>query len=96
MKEYVFLPAQLTFKVGVSYRLHFVNAGKELHEFTAPGFFKSVEAKNPGLLANGGQEVVLQPGATKDFDFVPRKAGYFAVTCADHDWAGMTGGITVE
>lgn len=96
MKEYVFLPAQLTFKVGVPYHLHFVNEGKELHEFTASAFFKSVDAKNPQILANGGQEVVLQPGEAKDFDFTPKKAGHFPVTCADHDWAGMTGGITVE
>jgi uncharacterized cupredoxin-like copper-binding protein len=41
-------------------------------------------------------EVVIQPGEAKDFYFVPRTAGQFQLICGDHDWAGMTGGITVE
>jgi uncharacterized cupredoxin-like copper-binding protein len=39
---------------------------------------------------------VVQPGQAKDFYFVPKTAGRFSLICGDHDWAGMTGGITVE
>ena len=28
--------------------------------------------------------------------FVPQKPGRYALTCADHDWAGMIGEITIE
>ena len=96
MKEYEFLPSHLIFRHGQTYRLHLVNLGKELHEFTAAKFFQSVEAKNPEILANGGGEIVLQPHEAKDFDFVAKKTGHFALTCADHDWIGMVGDIAVE
>ena len=94
--EYRFIPNHLVFRRGVAYRLHAVNRGKELHELTAPGFFKTVELRNPDALNQDRTELVLQPGMQKDLYFVPRRPGHYDLWCADHDWAGMTGDITVK
>jgi len=94
--DYEFAPNRLTFRVGSAYRLHFENRGKELHEFTAPAFLKTVEIANPEALNPEGTEIVVQAGEYKDLYFVPRQAGRFPFICADHDWAGMTGDIVVE
>ena len=39
---------------------------------------------------------VVRPGETKNLYFVSREPGHFPLWCADHDWAGMTGDITIE
>ena len=78
MTEYKFAPSALAFRHGVPYRLQLENQGKELHEFTAAGFFKAVTLKNPEVLANGGQEVVVQPHETKDVYFVAERPGHRA------------------
>jgi uncharacterized cupredoxin-like copper-binding protein len=94
--EFKFAPNELTFRRGVPYRLHLENRGKEEHEFTAPAFIKTLRIRNAKVLNADRTEVVLQPGEAKDFYFVPQKAGHYPLVCADHDWAGMTGKITVE
>jgi uncharacterized cupredoxin-like copper-binding protein len=94
--EYRFAPQQLSFKRGVAYRLHIENRGKEMHEFTAPEFFRSVEIRDPAALNADRTEIEIAPGAAKDLFFVPRQAGHFPLRCADHDWAGMVGGIAVQ
>ncbi len=91
-----FVPDHLTFHHAVPYRLHLENHGKDLHEFTAPEFFAASIVRDPALLANGGREVVVQPGASADIDLEPIKAGTYKLICADHDWDGMTGEIIVE
>ena len=96
MVENSFIPDRLMFRHGIPYQLHLENRGKELHEFTAPAFLAAAVVRNPALLSNGGREVVLQPGTSIDVDLVPLKPGTYDLTCADHDWDGMTGAITVE
>jgi uncharacterized cupredoxin-like copper-binding protein len=96
MVEYGFTPNHLTFRLNVPYRLHLENRGKELHEFTAPAFFQAVTLRDRHVLWTGGQEVVVQPGASADIDLLPRRPGRFELRCADHDWAGMTGEIIVQ
>jgi uncharacterized cupredoxin-like copper-binding protein len=96
MTEYKFIPEHLTFLQDVHYRLHLENRGKETHEFTAPTFFASAKIDNPDILNNERTEIVLQPGQTKDLLLTPGKPGTYDLRCSDHDWAGMTGGITVE
>ena len=91
-----FEPDHLSFRHGVPYRLHMENRGKDLHEFTAPEFLADAIIRDPHVLANGGKEVVVQPGADVDVYLVPMKAGTFRLICADHDWDGMVGEITVE
>lgn len=94
--EYDFKPNHLHFRHGVAYRLHLENQGKEMHELTAPEFFHSALIKNPDVLARDGTDLVVQPHESKDVLFVPQKPGHYDFICADHDWAGMTGDITVD
>jgi uncharacterized cupredoxin-like copper-binding protein len=94
--EYAFEPSHLIFHRGTAYRLHVENHGRELHELTAPDFFKSVELRNPDTLNREHTEIVLRPNEQKDLYFVTPRSGHYDMWCADHDWAGMTGDITVE
>jgi uncharacterized cupredoxin-like copper-binding protein len=91
-----FLPDRLTLRHGVAYALHLENHGKDLHEFTAPEFFADSVVREPALLANGGIEVVVQPGEGMLVELMPIAPGTFRLTCADHDWDGMVGSITVD
>jgi uncharacterized cupredoxin-like copper-binding protein len=94
--EYAFEPHHLTFRHDVAYRLHVENHGRELHELTAPDFFEAVELRNPEALNREHTEIVLQPNEQKDLYFLALRPGHYDMRCADHDWAGMTGDITVE
>jgi uncharacterized cupredoxin-like copper-binding protein len=91
-----FVPDHLTFQHGVAYRLHLENHGRELHEFTAPEFLGAAIVRDPGAMANGGQDIVVQPGASANVYLEPTKAGTFPLSCADHDWDGMVGQIEVH
>jgi uncharacterized cupredoxin-like copper-binding protein len=94
--EYRSTPNRIAFRVGAPSRLHLENHGQKLHEFTAPDFFQTVDLAPSSALNPERGEVVLQPGAQADLYLVPRQAGQYPFTCADHDWAGMTGAIRVE
>jgi len=94
--EYAFEPSHLIFRRDIAYRLHVENHGRELHELTAPDFFKAVKLHNPEVLNREHTEIVLQPNEQKDLYFIARRPGQYDMRCADHDWAGMTGDITVE
>jgi uncharacterized cupredoxin-like copper-binding protein len=96
MTEYRFDPSLLSFQRGVAYRLHLENTGRELHEFTAPEFFRAIDIATRDVLNRDGNEIVMPPGARKDLDFTAPQPGHYPFACADHDWAGMTGEITVE
>jgi len=96
MVDYDFEPDHLTFKHGVRYQLHLQNKGKETHEFTAPVFLATAAIENPDILDNRRSEVTLEPGESKDLFLTPRKRGKYDLRCADHDWNGMVGGITVK
>jgi len=95
MTEYMFVPNHLTFRRGLLYDLHLVNDGQEIHEFTAPEFIAAIDLKNPDALGPYTNQFSVEPGATKDVNFIPRKAGRYPLICADHDWAGMTGTIVI-
>jgi uncharacterized cupredoxin-like copper-binding protein len=96
MIDYKFQPDHLTLQHGVPYRLHLENHGKETHEFTAPTFFAASEIDNPDVLNREHTEIVMQPGDVKDLLVTPGPPGKYDLRCADHDWDGMTGGITVQ
>jgi uncharacterized cupredoxin-like copper-binding protein len=95
MIDYKFQPDHLTLQHGVPYRLHLENHGKETHEFTAPTFFAASKIDNPNVLNREHTEIVMQPGDAKDLLITPGPPGTYDLRCADHDWNGMTGGITV-
>lgn len=94
--DYRFSPDKLAFKRGVAYRLRLENRGKDVHQFSAPDFFKAADIRDPGVLNADRTEILVHPGETKDIYFVPKRAGWFPLACPDHDWTGMTGEITVE
>jgi uncharacterized cupredoxin-like copper-binding protein len=96
LAEYRFIPNELSFQRGVAYRLRLENRGAELHEFTAPGFLAAIELRDPGMLAKGKNEIVFAPRTEKLLYFVARQPGRYALSCADHDWAGMVGTIVIE
>jgi uncharacterized cupredoxin-like copper-binding protein len=96
MIDYRFRPDHLTFRHGMYYRLHLENHGKQTHEFTAPTFFAAAKIENPDVLNSEHSEIVMQPGDSKDLFFTPGAPGTYDLHCADHDWDGMIGGITVE
>ena len=91
-----FVPDTLSFRRGVAYRLRLENRGKETHEFTAPDFIKTLELRNPEVLEPAGNEVLVHSGEQKELYFVAHKPGRYALICADHDWDGMDGEISVE
>ena len=91
-----FEPDHLTLHAGKPYELRLENHGKEMHEFTAPAFLKAASIKDKGLLANGGTDVVVQPGATVRILLIAPATGAYDLTCADHDWDGMVGSIAVD
>jgi uncharacterized cupredoxin-like copper-binding protein len=95
-RGYKFRPAHLQFAAGVAYRLHLANPSKETHEFHAPAFFAAVTLRDPAILNAERSEIVLQPGEQKDAYFVARQPGHYKLICPDHDWAGMTGEITIK
>jgi uncharacterized cupredoxin-like copper-binding protein len=94
--DYRFEPNHLALHRGQPYRLHFVNHGTELHEFNAAAMFKQSVIRNPEALNRDKTELQVQPGQEKDLYFLPQQSGAFPLTCPDHDWAGMTGEITVQ
>jgi uncharacterized cupredoxin-like copper-binding protein len=96
MIDYRFQPDHLTLQHGVAYRLHLENHGKETHEFTAPTFFAASKIANPDVLNREHTEIVMQPGDAKDLLVTPGPPGAYDLRCSDHDWNGMTGGITVQ
>ena len=96
MIDYRFIPDHLIFEHDVHFRLHLENHGKETHELTAPTFFATAAIDNPEALNHERTEIVMQPGETKDIFLTAHRPGTYDLLCADHDWAGMVGGITVE
>jgi uncharacterized cupredoxin-like copper-binding protein len=91
-----FQPDHLTFHAGQPYTLRLENHGQEMHEFTAPTFLKAATIPDKSKLANGGTDIVVQPGTTVSIALVAPAKGHYDLICADHDWDGMTGSITVD
>lgn len=91
-----FEPDHVTFEHGKVYDLHLENHGKDMHEFTAPVFLQAATIKDKGLLANGGKDIVVQPGKSTDILLIAPAKGQYDLTCADHDWDGMIGSISVN
>jgi uncharacterized cupredoxin-like copper-binding protein len=96
LEDYRFAPDRLRFRRGTPYRLRLENRGTHQHEFTAPAFFGAVAARSTAALSPARPEIVVDPKQVKEFEFVPVTAGRYELFCADHDFAGMVGEITVE
>ena len=90
-----FQPDHVIFQSGKPARLRLENHGKDMHEFTAPDFLRAALVRNRRALSAGGTDIVVQPGQTLDVWLIPGPAGTYGLTCADHDWDGMVGSISV-
>jgi plastocyanin len=90
-----FQPDHVVFRAGRPTELRLENRGKEMHEFTAPGFLHAATIKDKRALSNGGGDIVVRAGRTVRVTLVPGPAGEYPLECADHDWNGMTGSISV-
>ena len=90
-----FVPDHLTLQHGQPYLIHMENHGANLHQFTAAEFFADAILRDPGLLQNGKDVLVLSQWAV-DLFVVATKPGRYPLICADHDWDGMVGEIVVE
>ena len=90
-----FQPDHITFQSGKPTELRLENHGKDMHEFTAPTFLRTAVVRDNGLLSNGATDIVVQPGQTVRVRLTPGPAGDYSLTCADHDWDGMIGSISV-
>lgn len=91
-----FEPDHITFRAGQAYELRLENHGKDMHEFTAPGFLKAASIRDKRLLANNGTDIVVQPGKSVRILLIAPVKGQYDLRCADHDWDGMVGSIAVE
>jgi uncharacterized cupredoxin-like copper-binding protein len=91
-----FEPDHLVFHSGQPYELRLENRGKDMHEFTAPAFLKAAKIRDKRLLANGGTDIVVQAGTSVRVFLIPGPKGQYDLSCADHDWDGMVGAITVD
>ena len=91
-----FQPDHIAFHARQVYELRLENHGKDLHEFTAPGFLTAATIRDKGLLANRGTDVVVQAGKSVRIFLVAPAKGRYDLICADHDWDGMVGSITVD
>jgi len=91
-----FDPPAVTFRAGQPTTLVLVNRGKDMHEFTAPDFLHAAAVTDEQALSNNGGDIVVQPGQTVRVRLVPGRPGHYDLACADHDWDGMVGSITVE
>jgi uncharacterized cupredoxin-like copper-binding protein len=96
MVDNSFQPDHLTFRSGQAYELHLENHGKDMHEFTAPAFLKAAQIKDKRPLSNGGTDIVVQSGNSVSIFLIAPAKGEYDLVCADHDWDGMTGRITVD
>jgi uncharacterized cupredoxin-like copper-binding protein len=96
MADNRFEPDHITFHAGQTYELRLENHGKDMHEFTAPAFLKAATMRDKRLLANGGTDVVVQPGTSVSVLLIAPPKGHYDLWCADHDWDGMVGSIAVD
>jgi uncharacterized cupredoxin-like copper-binding protein len=96
MVDNSFEPDHLTFHSGQAYALRLENHGKDMHEFTAADFLRSARIRDKDKLVNGGTDIVVQPGQSVTVFLIPGPKGQYDLHCADHDWDGMVGGITVD
>lgn len=102
LDEYAFRPGRITLREGQPYRLRLENRGARTHDFTAPGFFRTVamregDPRTEEVRAKGGS-VDVPAGEAREVALVPLRGGSYPLECAKplHDVFGMIGDIVVS
>jgi plastocyanin len=90
-----FIP-DLIFEHDVHFRLHLENHGKETHELTAPTFFATSDIRQSRGSQSRAHRNCDACWRDQDIFLTAHRPGTYDLLCADHDWADMVGGITVE
>jgi uncharacterized cupredoxin-like copper-binding protein len=103
LTEHRFVPAHMSFKKDVPYKLSLKNEGSEKHYFVSEGFFKAIatrkvqstdgEIKAPYLDA-----IEVYPGRAIELYFIPVKEGNYDLLCTieGHAEKGMRGKISIK
>ena len=91
-----FTPNKLTFRRGIPYRLHVAEPRQGNARIQRRRALQDRQDQQSDRPQRRQDRARPAPGETKDLYFIPRQAGHFKLVCPDHDWAGMTGEITVE
>jgi len=76
--------------------LHLENHGSEIHDFSAPEFFKAIELKNPEVLGPYATRIVVRPHEAKEHVFHRDAGRLLRADLRRPRLAGMTARITVE
>jgi plastocyanin len=97
MTDFDYAPSALTFAAGKPVKLVLVNAGSDLHDFSAPAFFASSALKT-GSAGPAGGKVAVKKDQTAEIDLIPGAPGKYPLECTEllHAMLGMTGTITVN
>ena len=97
MTDFDYAPSALTFAAGKPVKLMLVNAGSDLHDFSAPAFFAG-SALKPGSTGPAGGKIAVAKNQTAEIDLVPGAPGQYPLECTEllHAMLGMTGTITVN
>jgi plastocyanin len=95
LSNFAFTPDRLRLRVGVPFRLRFVNDSGGGHNFTAPAFFAASAVVGGSPPPDRKMDVAA--GTTVELTLVPRVAGTYPVECTHflHSLFGMKGTIEV-
>ena len=91
-----FVPDHLSFQHGVPYRFTWRTTARTCTSSPRRSSLPMPSCAIRACWRMAARRSVVQPGAEVDVYLVPMKAGTFRLICADHDWDGMVGEITVE
>ena len=98
LANFNFTPSRIVLRHGEAYVLHFTNAAKGGHDFTAKSFFSlaKVAPRDADKTIKG--EVELDGGQSADIRLIAPAAAIYEVHCSHflHQGLGMKGEIVVE
>jgi uncharacterized cupredoxin-like copper-binding protein len=96
--SYGFTPQTITLQHGQPYQLHFANASKGDHDFTAKAFFSAAQVTGADARKIDDGKVKLDGGETADVSLVAPAPGTYEFHCSHffHAAKGMKGQIVVR
>jgi len=99
MANFNYTPSRIVLRHGEAYVLHFTNAAKGGHDFTAKSFFSAAHVVGTDAARTLSGTVALHGGESRDIRLVaPAIVGIYQVHCSHflHESFGMKGEIVVQ
>lgn len=105
LRDYGFVPRDITLRRGQAYRLRIHNTGGNTHYFNAPEFFHTIAARKVEIPEQAevkaeffSQFEIARRGGQLEFEFVPLVPGRYRAHChlEGHAERGVEGFLTVE